>query len=58
MILVAIEIGLYPFEELEDWCYTNVESILHWLCLKHAGYYRFMFTVEEDATAFKLRFGL
>lgn len=47
-------------EEMKDWCYRNVGFLGTWHFSRNpaTGYYHFWFVSSEDATAFKLKFGL
>jgi len=60
MKYVDIKSGLYDKEDLKDWCYLNVGNIEKWYYARipETGLYKFWFTYEEDATAFRLRFGV
>jgi hypothetical protein len=49
--------GQYTKEELKDWCYCNV-GVNKWLHYSYPGTYKFLFNDDEDAVAFKLRFGV
>ena len=57
---VHVTRGLYAIEDLKDWCYRNVGNIDKWYYagLYESRQYKFRFTHEDDATAFKLRFSL
>ncbi len=45
-------------EDLKDWCWLNVGHMhIMWYYRNDFNGYRFTFLNEDDATAFKLKFG-